>query len=230
MLPSALNLRLQQLEANIMRVLQLLNEYEEELLDEDDPAKKSKNRRRVENLKQQKIEYEEEFAQLQAQLVNEQPLQVQVISNQLQEIGNKIESLLDSQVTLSQTLLSHFSPNEQALLLPLAQQLDETEFIEMQAFLEAVDSDQASEEEIQLMLAETRQLLKEVKERNLALPTGNEAVVEMINAPTIDAKHALKISLPIIPFILTYEGELGLGTGIKLKETWQRWKLKFYKK
>ena len=230
MLPSASNLRLQQLEANIMRVLQLLNEYEEELLDEDDPAKKSKNRRRVENLKQQKVEYEEEFAQLQAQLVNEQPLQVQVISNQLQEIGNKIESLLDSQVTLSQTLLFHFSPNEQALLLPLAQQLDETEFIEMQAFLEAVDSDQASEEEVQLMLSETRQLLKEVKERNLALPTGNEAVVEMINAPTIDAKHALKISLPIIPFILTYEGELGLGTGIKLKETWQRWKLKFYKK
>ncbi len=217
------------MEENIAKVLQLLNEYETELIDEDDSGKKSKYRRRVESLKQQKVAYEEEFVELQVQLTNKHPLQTQTLSDQLQEIDNKIELLLDSQVALSQALLLHFNPGEQALLFPFTQQLDEPELIKMQAFLEAIDTDQASEEEIQLMLTETRQLLKALKERDLTLPAGNEAVVEIINAPTLDAKHALKISIPIIPFILAYEGELGLGTGINLKETWQHWKSKFIK-
>jgi len=230
MLPSALNLRLQHLEKNIAQVLQLLNEYEEELLDEDDPGKKRKYRRRVESLKQQKASYEEEFAKLQVQLIDEHPLQAQNIFVQLRKIDDKIELLLDSQAILSRALLLHFNLEEQALLLPFTQHLDEPELVKMQAFLDAVDAEEVSEEEVQLMLTETRQLLKALKERNLALPAGNEAVVEMINAPTIDAKHALKVSIPIIPFILAYEGELGLGTGINLKETWERWKPKFYKK
>jgi hypothetical protein len=230
MIPSALNLRLQHLEENTAKVLQLLNEYEAELLDEDDPGKKSKYCRRVERLKQQKVGYEEEFVELQIQLTNHSPLQAQTISDHLQEINNKIELLLDSQVALSQALLSRFNPREKALLLPFTQRLDKPKLIEVQAFLEAVDTNQASEEEVQSMLTEPRQVLRELKERNLALQPANEAVIEMINAPTIDAKHALKVSIPIIPFILAYEGELGLGTGIKLKETWQHWKSKFYNK
>jgi len=121
MIPSALNLRLQQLEENISRVLQLLNEYEAELLDEDDPGRKSKYRRRVESLKQQKAGYEEEFTDLQVQLANEYPLQTETISSQLQEIDNKIELLLDGQVSLSQVLMLHFNPKEQELLLPFTQ-------------------------------------------------------------------------------------------------------------
>jgi hypothetical protein len=227
MIPSAFNLRLQQLEENISRVLQLVNEYEAELLDEDDPGRKSKYRRRVESLKQQKAGYEEEFTDLRVQLTNEYPLQTQIISSQLQEIDNKIELLLDNQTSLSQVLMLHFSPKEQELLLPFTEKLDEPDLINIQAFLEAVETDQASEEEVQLILSETRIFLKKVQEQNLALPAGKEAVSEIINYPTIDAKHALKVSIPIIPFILAYEGELGLGTGINLKETWQHWKTKF---
>jgi hypothetical protein len=229
MIPSALNLRWQQLEENISRVLQLLNEYEEELLDEDDPGRKNKYRRRVESLKQQKSGYEEEFAELQVQLAGEYPLQTENISSQLQEIDNKIDLLLDSQVSLSQALMLHFSPKEQELLLPFTQKLDGPELINIQAFLEVVETDQVSEREIQLMLTETRALLEKLQKQNLALPVGKEAVSEIINSPTIDAKHALKVSIPIIPFILAYEGELGLGTGINLKETWQHWKTKFIK-
>ncbi|MBW4490597.1 MAG: hypothetical protein KME12_22695 [Trichocoleus desertorum ATA4-8-CV12] len=230
MLPSALNSRLKQLEDNITQVLKLLSEYEEELIDEDDPGRKRKYRRRVESLKQQKINYEEEFVELQAQLTVEHSSQTRTIVYQLQEIDNKIDLLLDSQASLSQALMLHFSPQEQELLLPITQQLDKSELIEMKAFLEAVDTNQASEEEVQLILSETRQLLKELQKRNLALPTNNEAVSEIINSPTIDAKHALKISIPVIPFILAYEGEIGLGTGINLKKAWQHCKSKFYKR
>jgi hypothetical protein len=98
------------------------------------------------------------------------------------------------------------------------------------AFLEAVETNQAPEEEIQLVLNETRETLKKLQEYNLSLPESKEAVFEIINSPTVDAKHALKVSIPIIPFILTYEGELGLGTGINLREAWESWKSKFLNK
>ncbi|NJL37397.1 MAG: hypothetical protein HC840_29535 [Leptolyngbyaceae cyanobacterium RM2_2_4] len=197
MIPSALNLRLQQLEENINRVLQLLNEYEAELLDEDDPGRKSKYRRRVESLKQQKVGYEEEFTDLQVQLANEYPLQTKTISSQLQEIDNKIELLLDGQVSLSQVLMLLFRTKVQELLLPFTQKLDEPELINIQAFLEVVETDQASEEDVQLMLTKTRSLLEKLQGQNLALPAGKEAVSEIINSPTIDAKHALKVSIPV---------------------------------
>ena len=217
----AFNLRLQHLEANIKKILELLNEYEIELADEDDPGKKSKYRRRIEDLSQQRIAYEKEFVELQAQLAGKQAPQVQNIANQLHQIDGKLNLLLDSQVTLHQALMSHFSTREQTLILPITEQLKEPQLIEMQAVLEAVDANQISEPEIQKLLTETRQLLTVMREHNLALPGTNNAVIEMINGPSLDAKHALKISVPIIPFILSYEGELGLGAGFKLKESWE---------
>ncbi|MFM6080602.1 MAG: hypothetical protein ACKPCI_19180, partial [Dolichospermum sp.] len=47
------------------------------------------------------------------------------------------------------------------------------------------------------------------------------ALVEIINYPELDFKHKLKVAIPLIPFILDYEGELELGTGINLKQALQ---------
>ena len=105
MISSAWNLRLQQLEANIREILDLLNQYEIELLDENDPGTRSKYRRRVKSLELQKIAYENELKELQGQSTNEQSLQTQTITSQLQIIDNKIDLLLDNQFQLSQELL-----------------------------------------------------------------------------------------------------------------------------
>jgi chromosome segregation ATPase len=228
MTPEIVSLRLRQLEANVGKISQLLNEYEEELIDEDDPARKSKYHRRIEKLKQQQAGYEAEFSELHLQ-ANEYSLQAQTVSSQLREISSKIEFLLDSQASLSQLLMQYFSPVEQSLILPCTERLDESELMQMQFFLKAVDTGQASEEEIQIMLTEARKIFKEWQDRNLTLPAGNEALSEIINSPTIDTRHALKVSIPIIPFILSYEGDLGLGSGVDLKKLWQQWKTKFYK-
>ena len=84
MAPPFLNLRLDQLEANINRVLKLVCEYENELLDEDDPARKSKYRR-IESLREQETQYVAELSQLKAQLdYNQNKIQTQNITSQLQ--------------------------------------------------------------------------------------------------------------------------------------------------
>lgn len=227
MISSTLALRLKQLEGNISQVLQLLNEYEKELLDEDDPGRRSKYCRRIESLKQQKVKYEEEFLSLQVQLESEYPSRARTLSSQLQTIDDKIDLLLESQAHLFQALMLHFSPKEQGLLSPLVQKLDQAELIKAKAFIEAIDEDIIPGKSLYLMLAEVRQMIKASQEKELDLPEENVIIAEIINSPEIDAKHALKVSIPIIPFILAYEGELGLGTGINLKEAWKGLKSKF---
>lgn len=226
MIHSASNLRLQQLEEKINKVLKLLSEYEEELLDEDDPGRKNRCLRRIENLKQQKSSYENEFNELQVQLQNTCPIQTQNISTQLQAIDCKIKLIQENQDSLSNILRFHFNHTEQELLLPFTQKLDRADLIEVRAFLEAVESDQTSGEEALLILTNIQMVLKRLLEKDLMLPEDTIAVSKIINSPTVEAKHALKISIPIIPFILAYEGELGLGTVINLKELWERWKNK----
>lgn len=229
MISSALSIRLQQLENNISQILQLLNEYEKELLDEDDPGKRSKCRRRIESLKQQQIQYEEEFLNLQVQLESYCPQRVQTLSSQLQVVNNKIDFLLESQLHLFQALMLHFSPEEQDFLSTLSRKLDQSELVKVKAFIEAIDEDLISEESVHLMLSEARQMVKISQEKVLDIPEENAIIAEIINSPEIDAKHALKVSIPIIPFILAYEGELGLGTGINIKEAWKGLKSKFTK-
>jgi hypothetical protein len=226
--PTALTVRLQQLEKNILKVVQLLGEYEEELNDEDDPLKKSKYRRRIEDLKTKQIEYENELTELQRQSSNQQTPQFQNIAKQLQGIHNKIDLLLDGQSSLSQALLFHFTSVEQLIVQPFIQSLGESDLIQIQASLETIDTKQPSDDEAQIILIEVKQLLTELKSRNLSLPVSNEAMAEIINYPTIDTKHSLKLTIPIIPFILSYEGELGTEAGIKLRETWQNWKLRLF--
>ncbi|MFM6475999.1 MAG: hypothetical protein ACKPGH_21305, partial [Dolichospermum sp.] len=60
-----------------------------------------------------------------------------------------------------------------------------------------------------------------IQQQGAALPPSESALVEVINYPELDFKHRLKVAIPLIPFILDYEGELELGTGINLKQALQ---------
>lgn len=227
MISSVLSLRLQQLEANIRQILELLNKYEIELFDNDDPGVKSKYRRRIEALKQQKLEFENELEELQAQLTSEQCLQTQSLTSQLQIIDNKIDLILDNQSQLNQILLLYFDQREQILLSPFMENLNESQLLQVNASLEAVDNDKISQNNIEAVLLEVRDLLSQMTKKNLLLPESSEALLGIIDDPKLEAKHSLKVTIPLIPFILNYEGELAFGTESNLKKLWES---KFLKK
>lgn len=42
-----------------------------------------------------------------------------------------------------------------------------------------------------------------------------------LGAPTLDLRHKLKLAVPIIPWLLTYEGEVDLGNHMGLEAAWQ---------
>jgi hypothetical protein len=231
MLSAIMQMRLEQLEGNVARVLSLLNDYEVELSYESDPGIKRKYHRRMEDLRQQYDSYEKELVTIQEQMSSEQPQgQFSVIESQLQQIDEKLNWLAGGQIALQQVMLSYFTAEEIAIVEPIARQLEPAQIVEVESALEAVESNQASEEEINLVVAKLKQVIASMREKNIALPSGNEAIIEALNYPTIDAKHALKVSIPIIPFILSYEGELGLGAGVKIKEVLEHWKTKLRNK
>lgn len=226
MIPAALELRLKHLEGRVSEIWNLLNEYEEELIDEDDPGKKRKYRRRIEELERQKATYEHEFSELGTQLKNETYPQSEEISLKLKEIDNKIEFLLDGQYAIGQMLSSHFIREDAQLLRPVIQQLSQSESTQVESFLQAIENNQISQQDTHIVLTEMRNLIAAIKTNKLALSPAEKAVFDVLESPRIETKHALKLSIPIIPFILSYEGDLGVGAGVNLRKLWQSWKTK----
>jgi len=70
------------------------------------------------------------------------------------------------------------------------------------------------------------QALEEIKQRSAEMPASlvrqAEQVAEAIEEPGLTVEHKLKISFPIIPKLLSYEGEIYLGQRMNLRATWQR--------
>jgi hypothetical protein len=167
---------------------------------------------------------------LQNQITDQKQTDSQNIENKLETIDQKINLLLDNQTGLSQLLKLYFNPHEQSLIFPLGKELNESSINEIQSFLEVLDNNQISETDIQLMVGEVQSLFAEINASNVSLTSANKSVIEMIRDPNIDAKHVLKLSIPIIPLFLNYEAELGLSNGIKLKDIWHQCKSIFQRK
>jgi hypothetical protein len=65
-------------------------------------------------------------------------------------------------------------------------------------------------------------MLAVLEERFPALPPSQVAVAEIIKAPELDAKHKLKVTLHLVPFLVDYEGELELGSGFNINLAWEK--------
>ena len=48
-----------------------------------------------------------------------------------------------------------------------------------------------------------------------------ESLADVVDDLRLDVSHKLKVSLPIIPLILSYEGEVGIKSGVILKAAWE---------
>jgi hypothetical protein len=112
------------------------------------------------------------------------------------------------------------------MIAVITERLNQVQIGTISSVLEALEADRVSEFETQQLLEGTQQMLAVLNQRNIVLP-GQQEVTEVIKAPELDAKHKLKVTVPIIPLLLEYEGELELGTGINLKAAWQNLLVRF---
>lgn len=230
---SYFELRLKQLKDNIEQDLALRKQFEDTLRYEDDPRRQARYERDIKRLEESAQNYQQELDELERQLSDEVTLQNQNVKLQIQQMDAKLTRLMNGQVAiyedldrLRQLLLSRYEIGERSIIDSIIKQLNQSQVTTIQAVMDAIEADQIPEEEMRLFLEGTQQMLTAIQQRGTALPPNQQELAEVFNAPGLDTKHRFKFSLPIIPFVLDYESELELGTGINLRATWQQLRLR----
>lgn len=225
MLPQHLELRVKHLEDNIQQDQNLLKDYEDELRYEDDPRRRAKYNREIARLKESANGYQQEYNELLAQITGEKTVQMQNVAIQLQQMNSRLDRLSAGQKAifeninhLRQGLLARYSASEQNIIAAITERLNESQMTTISALLDAIEANKVSDSEMQNILPSIQEGLSILQKCGVTLPISKDEIVEVINAPQMDFKHRLKVAVPIIPFILDYEGELELGTGINIKE------------
>jgi hypothetical protein len=215
--------RLHDLADHIEKDMELLNNFEDELRSTTDPRTMARYRQDIERQKESVNKYEQEFNLLQQQLKGSlsSQTQIQQVGNLLQSMDGKLNVLLMDQVAISknlnqmrQELLSRYEDTEKKMIAGITEQLSQPQLALTQKLLEALEANQLLEPDMQQMLAALEQRIS-------ALPSSQTALAEIIKASELDIKHKLKISLPIIPLLVNYEGELGMESGFNLKSVWE---------
>lgn len=226
--------RLQGLANNIRQALDLLKEYEEILLYEEDPRRRGKCQRAVEQLRESAEKYQHEYDGLREQVTGKPSVVMLDVEARLAGLHDKLNALIAGQAVirdqladLRHTVLDRFDASEQAIINAVVERLDENQLATVQAVLDGLDDRRVPDNELQETLAAVQGLVTEIRQKGVnltdpALGSGVERMSEVLKDPTMDVSHKLKVTVPIIPFILSYEAELGLPSGLNLKEAWQR--------
>ena len=99
----------------------------------------------------------------------------------------------------------------------------------LQSLQQVIDTHPVPEPVIQETLDAVSQIFSEITATESGrfdsrLITDVAVASEVVDDPKLDVGHKLKVSIPIIPLILSYEGEIDLKSGLNLKKAWQKLK------
>ena len=218
MLSQIFQQRLTDLLDHITQDQKLLKEFEEALAVEDNPRTLKKYKKEIKRQQESIDNYRQEYTELEQQLTGIPTPQIQVVGNQLQIIENQLQQL-DTKLNIvlinQDSLLLRYQVSEQAILRVFIEQLNQTQLAFTENMLNAVAANQVSESEMLQMLAV-------LESRIPSLPSSSQAeIAEIIKSPELDARHKITVTLPIVPFLINYEGELELGTGFNIKSAWE---------
>ena len=224
-------LRLQQLADNIRQDLNLLKDYEGELRYETDPRRLAGYRREIERQRESLTRYQQEYDELQKQVTGEPSAEMEDTANLLRQMDAKLDDVLKNQKVmqddlkdLRKTLLARFDASEQAIISEIVQRLDQNQLATVQSIVDEIETHSVPENELQKTLSAVQQALSEIIKTewyDSQLMSEAKALSEMVDDPKLDVNHRLKVSVPIIPLILSYETEVELKSGLPLKAAWQ---------
>lgn len=225
--------RLKDLEDHIENDLALRKEYEDALRFEEDPRRKAKYKRDIDSLIESANNYQQELDELKNKIgkiiVNDHntDTKLEQIETQLGMLMNTQVAICDYLSNLRQEISTQYETSEKNIVQVITNKLEDNQILTVKFILTALENNKISEIEIHQMISATQQALTTLQQSNISLPSEQKALAEVFSDPKIDAKHRLKVALPIIPFVLTYEGQIELGNGVNLKSLWQNLGAKF---
>jgi hypothetical protein len=122
--------------------------------------------------------------------------------------------------------LARFDVTEQRILSPILARLDDQEATLLDKILDVLDVATFGADEldrhltaIDAALAEVNAISATIADRQLVASA--QQVAELASPLGLDVKHKLKLTIPIIPVLLSYEGAFELGSKLDLAEVWR---------
>jgi hypothetical protein len=151
--------------------------------------------------------------------------QLEKMGAQLTDVQQELQGLRGDVGSLRSDILARFDTHEQAVIAALVQRLDDEQLAITRAGLQAVESAPDVSELHPLLTTVTTEL--QALRRQIEAGSRPEtqplaAAMRVLEDPKLEFKHKLKVSLPLIPGILSYERELGLGTNANLRAAYDR--------
>ena len=192
-------LRSEQLADNIRQDLNLLKSFEDELRYETDPRRLARYRREIGRQRESMTRYQQEYKELQKQVTGEPPAGMVDTADLLRQMEAK----------------------------QINQRLDQNQLATVLSIQDEIETQSVPENELQETLNTIQQALLEIRQTglyDLQLVSKAKSLSKVVDDPKLDVNHKLKVSVPIIPLILSYETEFELKGGLNLKAAWQRLK------
>lgn len=217
--------RLTDLNDNIAQDIVLLKKYEDAWRYEDDPGRQAKYEREIKRLRESLKRYQDEYDDLKVSAIGEPREALSSLGVQLQQMDNGLK-LLDEELELHrqrQAVLARYEPDDQSTVAIPVEHLDQSQLADVQAILDVLKVYHLLGVKVGRMVDAAQKALVALQERGISVPNQQE-IVQTLSAPELDIKHRFKLTLPIIPILLSYEGELEYGTGMNLKDAWKRLK------
>ncbi len=163
------------------------------------------------DLDQAKQTYDEalaEYESLSTRFQGSSSTELANADTQLQSMDQKLDALLV----------------QQRILAVVITQLTDQQREDTEAVLSAVQQDHISDQDLQQTLSAMQVALSSLQQSGKLLGSPlAEPVAEakaIFDDTKIDVKHKLKTTIPLIPFILSYENEISLGSGANLQAAW----------
>ncbi len=220
-LDTFLTTRLQTLDEHLSMLLALLKEYEVALTFEDDPRHRAKYAYEIERIKESTQFYQKEYQLLQQELdalttrPAQSPCGVETV-----ELSRKLDqmqkTLLGEMSVMRADLLAHYSQGEVEIVQAMVAHLDQSQMFVVNDLLQIVQQNAVPQADIEQLIQILKDTLEQLPQNTL--PAQSE-VQALLSKPEGGISHKLKLSLPIIPAILSYEGEIAIDQKTRLV-TW----------
>lgn len=233
--------RLQDIEQHIESERQLLNKYEEQLRYADDPRQMLRIEKEIERQKTALAEYQREADELSVTAGQSRPAaaatvqqsltamsqQLDALSGQLQQAEARLaggqEALRADLAQQQAAILAHIDGRHAETVATVLQRLDADQLEVVELLLDAADRQQIAQWEGEQLTLLTQQVLVELHHARQGRPDADQwqSILSILERDS-GWEQKLKLTLPLIPGLLSFESEAKVEVMDVLKESWQR--------
>jgi len=219
--------RLDSLEEQIEELINLINEIDSIINTESDTLIRAKYEKQVRRLKGRLQELQDEYAKLKSKATSAQQTHMALIAARLDSIDHRLERLSGDVVGLRWSILDRFDEAERKVISSVVTRLSAEQLQATDQILAAIEDRNIDQSEMKEYLAQLQEVLANIlqtldEESHPVLDYQIKNAVKIVNDTILDVKNKLKATIPIIPFVLSYETELTLESSANITALWAR--------